>query len=86
MVRISEVGVGIALTLGSIILIAKGKLNPIIVWVLALALFGAALMNLNFYLAAGFTSPAVSGINLVMGFIEISLSIFYITNRKEITE
>jgi len=84
MIRFGELGAGIALALGGILLLVKKRLNPIVIWLLVLAFFGAALMSFNFYFAAGWTSPSTSGINLVMGFVELIFAIYYTTNRREL--
>jgi len=84
-IRTGELSVGIVLALMGLLLLAKKRLAPAGVWIMIIALFAAALMNLNFYLAAGWTSPSTSGINVVMGLIHIVLALYYVCNRKELT-
>jgi len=51
-------------------------------WVLilcALALLGGALMNANFYLAAGWTGPGTKGSNMVMFWSEMVLSYIWLS-------
>lgn len=43
------------------------------------ALLGGAFMNLNFYLAAGWTSPSTGGLNMLMFLVEVILLIAWIT-------
>jgi hypothetical protein len=62
--------VAIALTLAAtaaVIILAKREERRRAALVLAaIALAGGALMNANFYLAAGWTSPGTKGSNIVM--------------------
>ena len=83
-IRSGEILVGIALVLSGILFLYKKNLSQPVVWLIAIALLGGALMNLNFFLAAGFTSPSTWGVNMIMGFIHLILAIYYITNRKEL--
>ena len=82
--RSGELLVGTALLLGGIVLLARKRLPAVAIWLVAIACFGGALMNVNFYLSAGWSSPSTSGINLVMGLVELILGIYYIANRKEL--
>jgi uncharacterized membrane protein YphA (DoxX/SURF4 family) len=84
-IRIGEIGVGIALALSGIILLTKKRLPSWAVAAMVIALLGGALMNLNFFLASGWSSPSTWGINMTMGFIQLILAIYYITNRRELT-
>lgn len=83
-IRSGEMLVGIALLLGGILLLYKKNLPQLATWILAIALLGGALMNLNFFLAAGSTSPSTWGVNMVMGFVHLILAVYYFTNRKEL--
>lgn len=83
-IRTSEIAVGIALVLGGVLLLAQKRLHPVATWLLVLALFGGALMNLNFYLASGWTSPSTWGVNVVMALAQLILGLYYLTNRKEL--
>ncbi len=78
LVRTGEIFVGVALVVfGAYYLITK-KLDPIYRGLLAVALVAGALLNLNFYLAAGWSSPSTAGINTVMGLVQVILAAFYI--------
>ena len=81
-IRTGEILVGTALVVGGILLLYKKNLPEPATWLLAIALLGGALMNLNFFLAAGSTSPSTWGVNMVMGLIHLILAIYYVINRK----
>ena len=83
-IRSGEILVGAALVLGGIILLSKKSLPPIATWLVGIALIGGALMNLNFFLAAGSTSPSTWGVNVVMFLIQLVLAIYYLSNRKDL--
>ncbi|HEX3099731.1 MAG TPA: hypothetical protein VHQ41_02040 [Patescibacteria group bacterium] len=78
LIRIGELGVGLTLLAGGIFLLSKKELPAAAQWLVIIACFGAALMNLNFFLASGWTSPAAWGLNILMATIEIILGVFYI--------
>ncbi|HZQ30021.1 MAG TPA: hypothetical protein VFA93_03010 [Patescibacteria group bacterium] len=62
---------GIAMTVGSLYLFlnkGKGRAAQVI---LVLGLIGGAILNFNFYFAAGWTGPSTEGLNLLMLVIEI---------------
>lgn len=62
---------GIAMIVGSIyLLLNKGK-GRFAQFILMLGLIGGAFLNLNFYFAAGWTSPSTEGLNLLMLVIEV---------------
>lgn len=84
LIRTGEIGVGLALALGGVILLVQKKISPLATWLLVIALFAGALMNLNFFLAAGWSSPSTWGVNLVMGLIHLILAFYYLTNRKNL--
>ncbi|QQS23238.1 hypothetical protein IPM19_01580 [bacterium] len=84
-IRTSEVLVGAALLLGGAWLLYKKSLPTPVAALLVLALLGGAAMNLNFFLAAGWSSPAVWGINTVMGLIHLILAIAYGYNRRNLS-
>jgi hypothetical protein len=46
------------------------------------ALLGGAFMNLNFYFAAGWTSPSTGGLNALMFWMQIILLTIWISPRK----
>lgn len=83
-IRLAEIGVGIAFVLGGIILLSQKRLPSWAVAIIVIAFFGGALMNLNFFLAAGWSSPSTWGVNMVMGFIHLILAIYYFTNRRDL--
>ena len=83
-IRSGEILVGLALLLGGLLLMCKRRIPVLASWILAIALFGGALMNLNFFLASGWSSPSTWGVNMIMGLIQLILGIFYLTNRKEL--
>lgn len=84
LIRIGELSVGIAFALGGILLLAKKRLDPTVIWLLVFAFLGGAIMNFNFYFAAGWLSPSTGGINLVMGLISLVFAVYYFVNRKEL--
>jgi thiosulfate dehydrogenase (quinone) large subunit len=81
-IRAGEILVGIALVLAGVLLLTKKRLPQTATWVLLVALAGGLLMNINFYFAAGWSSPSTWGINIVMALVHIVLGLFYFTNRK----
>ncbi len=84
MIRTGEMATGLALAIGGILLLSQKRLSEWASWLIALACFGGALMNLNFFFASGWSSPSAWGINLLMAFIGIILGIYYTTNRREL--
>lgn len=61
----SQIAIGLVLAVSIVWMVyGKNRKAPIIASVLAL--LGGLFMNLNFYLAAGWTGPGSSGINVVM--------------------
>lgn len=71
MVLWGELFVALALILGSAYLLMGKKLTDNVKILLGLGLFGGLLMNLNFYFAAGWTSPSTESLNLLMGAISV---------------
>lgn len=84
MIRTGELAVGIALLLGGLLLLKNKKLPTGLSWLLVVANLGGALMNLNFYLATGATSPSSAGINIVMCLTHLVLAGFYASSRREL--
>lgn len=84
LIRSTEMSVGIIFALGGLALVAGKRLHPGASWVIAIACFAAALMNLNFFFAAGWTSPSTWGVNAVMALIELILGIYYVSNVQEL--
>ncbi len=76
--RFGELLVGLGLVAGAVyMLTAYPKyLKWAFITVLA-ASVGACLLNLSFYLAAGWSSPSTSGINVVMGLVSAVLALVY---------
>lgn len=77
LVRISEILIGLALVIFGVYYYTQRHLPISFRLLLVLALFGGALLNLNFYLAAGWSSPSTAGINMLMGLIQLILGAFY---------
>ena len=86
LVRTGELLASIALILGGAILLIRGSLSTTISGFVVLALIGLLIMNLNFYLAAAWSSPSTAGINLLMILIEAILVVFYITHFVKLTK
>jgi uncharacterized membrane protein YphA (DoxX/SURF4 family) len=86
LIRGGEIAVGIALVLGGILLLKLKHLPTYAIWLVIIAFFGGALMNLNFFLAAGWTSPSTWGVNVVMGLTHLILGLYYLLNRRELNQ
>lgn len=76
--RFSELLAGLALALGGAWLLTQRNLRKPVALVVLIALVGGALLNFNFYFAAGWTSPSAEGINLVMGLVQLVLAGYYL--------
>ncbi len=85
LIRLGEMGVGLALAIGGIWLVYKKTIPSYVVAILVIASIGGALMNLNFFLASGWSSPSTWGLNLLMFSVHVIFAIYYIVNRKEIS-
>ena len=85
-IRTGELAVGIALLVSSVILLSKKSLPKYVVWLTAIACFGGAFMNINFFLASGASSPSSWGLNIMMVLVQIILGIFYIKSRTELAQ
>ena len=83
-IRSGEILVGIALVLGGLLLLYRKNTHPFTIWLLVTALFAGALMNLNFFLASGWSSPSAWGVNIIMGFTHLILGLHYVLNRREL--
>lgn len=79
LVRFGELSVSITLIISGIIFWRNGKLPVAGRTITGIALLGGTFLNLNFYLAASSTSPSTAGINLVMGLIQLTLALYYLT-------
>lgn len=80
LVRCGEILVSLTLIIGGILAVRSDKLHPLASWALVIALYGAAFMNLNFYLAAGWSSPSTAGVNMVMGLAQLIIGTHYLTS------
>ncbi len=78
LVRYGELLIGAGLLVGGYMILTLRKLAKWQIALLITALLGGALLNLNFYWAAGWSGPSTSGINVVMGWISLILAIHYI--------
>lgn len=77
LVRVGEVLIGVALVVFGVYYLLQKKLDPIYRVILIVALACGAFLNLNFYLAAGWSSPSTAGINVLMGLTQVILAVFY---------
>jgi hypothetical protein len=84
MIRVGELAVGLALLLSGLIILKQKQLSLPAAWIITAACFGGALMNINFFLASGWSSPAAWGLNILMAATEIILGIFYLSHRHEL--
>lgn len=82
-VRVSEVAIGLALLFLGYLTVQRKKVSQTLVMGLVVALYAGALLNLNFYLAAGWSSPSTKGINIVMGLVQAILGTYYLLRFKE---
>lgn len=85
MIRSGELLVGIALVAGGLILLSKKRQAPTVTWLVIAAHLGGVLMNINFYLAAGSTSPSTAGINITMGLIHLIFAGWYFSSRRHLS-
>jgi len=81
LVQWGEVAVGFGLAVGLVWFLnakddaqARGSL-----WLMSAALIGGMLMSLNFYLAAGWTSPSTHGLNLLMFWVQACLAFSWLS-------
>lgn len=77
LVRTGELLIGVALVTFGIYYVTQKRLPNVYRGLLVAALFCGALLNLNFYLAASWSSPAVAGINVLMGLVQVILGVYY---------
>jgi hypothetical protein len=82
LVRWSEVLFGVILVTGGLALMRQNRLSFWMHKVLVIALLGGALLNLNFYFAAGWSSPSTEGINIVMSLVQLVLAAYYLVGYK----
>lgn len=66
LIMFSEAFIAVALTGGALYYLFAKKINPTVGLLFKLGLVGGSLLNLIFWLAAGWTSPSTDGLNLVM--------------------
>lgn len=83
LVRTGELLVGVALAAFGIYYLTQKKLDYAYRLLLVVALFAGVLLNLNFYLAAGWSSPSTAGINVLMGLIQVILGVYYAKGLKK---
>lgn len=78
-----ELLVALSLTLGILYLIFAPKAKcGIVCLAVTLGLFGGVLMNLFFWLAAGYTSPSTDGLNLVMFITQLIGLVYFLKLQK----
>lgn len=77
-IRISELLAAIGLAVGSVVLLAWPHMHDAASLLLIVTLFCGALLNLNLYLAAGWSGPTTTGINSIMGLTQIVLCAFFV--------
>lgn len=65
-----ETYVAVSLTVISLWLLISGSFSKLLTGLLGLGLLGGILLNIVFYLAAGWTSPSTAGVNLMMGGVQ----------------
>lgn len=66
-------GIGLFVALALYIFSNKSSFKSIARFIAITALFGGAFMNLNFYFAAGWTSPSTAGLNVLMFWTSVIL-------------
>lgn len=81
--RASELLIGLGLIFGTAYLWQRLSGPKILRLVLPVALLGGALLNLNFYWAAGWSSPSTAGINVLMGLTQAILGGYYLWRFKK---
>ncbi len=79
-----ELLVAISLIFASLYLLIKGS-NRLVQVVLLLGLLGGAFLNINFWLAFGYTSASTDNLNLLMAIIEIIGVVVFISHSKNIS-
>lgn len=86
LIRSSEVLIGLAFLLSGLMLVNRKMLPQWASIAVVIAALGGALMNLNFFLASGWSSPSTWGVNLIMCLIQIVLGLFYLKNYRELVK
>lgn len=71
------VGIGLVATIALFTLSQHRYAKPIARFLAVTALSGGALMNLNFYLAAGWTSPSTAALNVLMFWVQVVLLVVW---------
>ncbi len=77
LVRVGEVLIGVALVVFGAYYLLQKRLEPAYRSLLVAALVCGVILNINFYLAAGWSSPSTAGINVLMGLVQAILAGFY---------
>ena len=80
LVQWGEILTGIGLLVGLLLYVfsKNPSVREGVALISILALLGGLLMNLNFYVAAGWTSPSTSGLNVLMFWTEGALLLFWV--------
>lgn len=84
MIMIGEAFAAFSILLG-VSLILLNKINKFVIFLLILGLLTGTILNLNFWLASGWTSPSADSLNLLMMLIEIIGAIYVIGLYKSKT-
>lgn len=82
-VRASELLIGLDLVLLGVIILGQHTIRRWVATVMTIACYGAALLSLNFYLAAAWSGPSTAGLNVVMGLVEAILGTYYLLAIRE---
>lgn len=82
LVRYSEIFIGLGLAVGGYLVLTRRSLSFWWQLILVVSLFGGALLNLNFYFAAGWSGPSTEGVNLVMGLVQLILGLYFVKSLK----
>lgn len=77
LVRTGELLIGVALVVFGVYYLLQKKLELIYRLLLIVALLCGVILNINFYFAAGWSSPSTAGINVLMGLVQAILAGFY---------
>ncbi len=78
-----EALVAIAIVIPALYLIFQPKTKcKVTLWLLIAGLIGGAFLNLNFWLASGYTSPSTDGLNLLMIVTQLAGAVYLIRLQK----
>lgn len=73
---------GIAITLGSILLLFQSKPNRMVGLMLGAGLVAGFLLNINFWLGFGYSNPSTDSLNLLMAAIEVIGLVSLLTSKQ----